>query len=373
MRNIFFNWQISDHYGWGIYGLHLFLLGRNNSLFNVAPIIWPPSFLHEVDPLSQLQFAEYENIRKQLVPNDGDVLLTAIGNEVKQQKSAKALREIGVTFFESNPLPLDQILAMKKFESIITGSSWNHSQLDSMGVHSKLIYQGVDRDLFRVQHKRYFKDRFVVFSGGKLEFRKGQDIALKAFSIFSKKYPEALLISCWDSPWNKIVSPSINHSNLCLPLSINEKDVNQAIDNWISSNGVSKNQTINLGSIPNRLMPDIFREVDLGVFTNRCEGGTNLVLMEAMSSGVPCAISANTGHLDLIQKNNCLPLKIQGSIDNAPYQHSTLDWGESSVDELVAIMEDQFFKRAYLDPLIIRDSVKDFSWSNTVNSLLDFV
>lgn len=43
-------------------------------------------------------------------------------------------------------------------------------------------------------------------------------------------------------------------------------------------------------------MPEVFREVDLAVFPNRCEGGANLVAMEAFAYGLSCLILQNTGH-----------------------------------------------------------------------------
>ena len=36
----------------------------------------------------------------------------------------------------------------------------------------------------------------------------------------------------------------------------------------------------------------LFRRVDAAVFTNRAEGGTNLVAMEAMAAGVRCGATA---------------------------------------------------------------------------------
>ena len=60
-------------------------------------------------------------------------------------------------------------------------------------------------------------------------------------------------------------------------------------------------------------MPEVLREVDVAVFPNRCEGGTNLVAMEALASGLTCILSKNTGHLDLIRADNCLPLATQAA------------------------------------------------------------
>ena len=50
-RKLCFDWGISDHYGWGIYGLNLLIYGSMNDSFEVIPIE-PPSFLYPIDPLT---------------------------------------------------------------------------------------------------------------------------------------------------------------------------------------------------------------------------------------------------------------------------------------------------------------------------------
>ena len=39
------------------------------------------------------------------------------------------------------------------------------------------------------------RERFLIFSGGKMELRKGQDIVLAAFKIFARRHPEATLVT----------------------------------------------------------------------------------------------------------------------------------------------------------------------------------
>ena len=58
----------------------------------------------------------------------------------------------------------------------------------------------------------------------------------------------------------------------------------------------------------------LLKRVNAAIFTNRGEGGTNLVAMEAMASGVPVIISNNTGHVDIINEDWCYPLTKQKPI-----------------------------------------------------------
>jgi glycosyltransferase involved in cell wall biosynthesis len=76
---------------------------------------------------------------------------------------------------------------------------------------------------------------------------------------------------------------------------------------WIRS-GCARGQILDLGAVPNREKPSILCEMDVAVFPNRCEGGTNLVAMECMACGLPVILSRNTGHLDLIDGDNCFAL-----------------------------------------------------------------
>ena len=92
-------------------------------------------------------------------------------------------------------------------------------------------------------------------------------------------------------------------------------------------------------------MAQMLREVDLAVFPNRCEGGTNLVAMESMATGVPVVLSRNTGHLDLIQPDNCYSLDLQIPMGEVTGRAQFQDWGESSIDELVTRMEQAYVDR----------------------------
>jgi hypothetical protein len=60
---------------------------------------------------------------------------------------------------------------------------------------------------------------------------------------------------------------------------------------------------------------------------------------------VPVVLSANTGHLDLIEADNCFVLRNQGAVPWVPPGHSAAHWGESSVEELLAAMEAAYSDR----------------------------
>lgn len=362
-RKIVFDWQPADHFGWGIYGLNLIV--HATALGHMPIPLQKPSFLYPLDPLSRSAVQNaLSRASGEIKMTREDLVLSALGNGVSGPKH-KGPRNLGVIFFENAPLSLESIARLKEYDAVVTGSSWNAQVLRAAGVRVENVIQGVDQDHFRPQEKRFLKNRFVVFSGGKLEYRKGQDILVKAFSIFSKRHSDAILISAWRSPWDKGLSTSVNESGLCAQLRL-EEDVGKSMKTWLIENDIDERQFFCLEAVPNRLMPDVFREVDLAVFPNRCEGGTNLVAMEALSSGTCCIISANSGQLDLIQEDNCLVLSQQSPISRAGCE----GWGESSVEELLELMEQRYTQPDVVLPSMARSSIAQWTWPSAVQKLV---
>jgi len=363
-RKLCFDWGISDYYGWGIYGFNLLLHGQMSNTFQIFPL-QSTDFLYPLDPLAYKFITEQlpqPNTRVELKSHD--IFLTSLGNS-NQINIENKFRNIGVIFNETNPLPHDEINRLKNFEFVISGSTWNSLALEQSGIKTQTVIQGIDLELFRRAQKRYLKDKFVIFSGGKLEYRKGQDLVIKAFSRFAKKHKDVVLLTAWRSPWEQKIAQTVNQSNVCEPL-IPSDDMGESISQWISRNGINLDQVICLPPTPNRLMPEVFREVDLAVFPNRCEAGTNLVAMEALAYGITCLISKNTGHLDLIKDQNCFPLSDQKSI----HGQGKSDWGESSVEEVEALMEECYQGKIKINPSKARESMLNHSWESAINSML---
>ncbi len=243
----------------------------------------------------------------------------------------------GICVFEfdlSNEITLQNAA---RFEVVFAGCKWNQAVLKKHGVpNTDLFLHGIDPSLFYPRPKKE-QHRFVVFSGGKLEYRKGQDIVVAAFRQFAKRHSDAVLATVWQNPWGASANGLGTTGYVDEDIDVDENGC-QKIEEWAVRNGISPSQIVDFGEIPNALMPDIYNQASVAVFASRCEGGTNMMAMEAMASGVPCILSANTGHLDLIDDDNCYPLLKQTSLTTQDLEGRG-EWGESDVDELVEALE----------------------------------
>ena len=305
-------------------------------------------------------------------------VLVALGNDLAAPalapgKSLRGQPTIGVAFFERSLLPAEVVARASGYALIVTGSSWNKRVLRAHDVgRVRTVLQGVDPALFHPAPRTgHFADRFCVFSGGKLALRKGQDLVLEAFRRFAIRHPEALLVTAWHSPWPALARTPDESPLRLQPIPIT-RDGRVDVLGWAAQNGVPAERIVDLGAVPNAMMPSILREMDVAVFPNRCEGGTNLVAMEAMACGLPTILSANTGHLDLVDEELCVPLHRQapwpaerGPLGDVP------GWGESAIDEIVEALE-----RLHADPEAARlmgaraaARIRGLTWRHTAQTM----
>jgi len=301
------DWGVSAFFGWGVYGINLALeLSRDPTIEarSAAPI--DPGRIG-IDALRVRALLPFVGRSNQGPPPADAPWLHSLGNEFLLERSPGM--QIGVVFFEA-PLSPEAVERARGYDLIVTGSTWNENVLNAAGItRTRTILQGVDRSLFFPAPKRnLFPGRFLIFSGGKAEPRKGQDIVVAAFRIFAKRRPEAMLVTAWHSPWPQLARGM-------------DLDLSAFAD-----------RVIDAGQLPNGFMAPIYRECDVALFPNRAEGGTNLVAMECLACGVPTILSDNTGHRDLLQ------MGLGHRLSQKP-SSSWSEWGESDVDEVVEALE----------------------------------
>lgn len=381
-RRIGITWQLTDLHGWGIFGLNvakeLILNGPVPPLILSEPYIsasnskqtemFKPFFSEQAAIMAQI-----EDAGRQATMNEV-IMLHSLGNSFMHSPISDQVlghTNIGFVFFE-NPAMDDQALSRaKRYNKIIAGSSWNRDLIRDMGLtNAAFVSQGVDLERFQPRPKTgKFGDKFVIFSGGKLELRKGQDIVLAAFKRFHERHSNSLLVTNWHNAWaetakNMSKSPHFSHEP-----KINT-DGTLDFKAWVSEAGLPDDAHVDIGAISNSHIPSIMTEASVALFPNRCEGGTNLVAMEAMASGIPCILSANTGHLDIISDDNCYPLNVQ--TPSPPEIDATGIWGESDIDEIDAHLEtiyqggDDARRRSRAGAAFMRN----LSWKNQTECLV---
>ena len=355
-QNLALTWQLSEIHGWGLVGVHtaLHLVDRGQ-----PPLLLEKPLLSTLRPENREKLESLMDGHRQITAiadrsgnrmlglNDCTVL-HALGNGfVAGPLSARfrGSRNVGVIAFEDTLFDEDTLRRARSYDRIVVHSDYNRALLAEQGITDVgCAFQGVDPDeLAPVPPTGRFGDRFVVFSGGKVEFRKGQDIVLAAFRRFHERHPDALLVTAWHNPWPH-TSADIAESPLVPSAPAVGDNGKLRIVEWAMTCGVPPEGFVDMGFLGRDQIPAILAECHAAIFPNRCEGATNLVAMEAMAYGVPVILSANTGHLDLIRDGACLPLSRQDPVADPAGRRR--GWGETSVDEVVAHLETLYTDRA---------------------------
>lgn len=383
-RQVGIDWELRSDTGWGVYGTHLALeLARRDHL---SPAIFaadagnlPPLARHRIEvPLREcaIRAASLERVPGASIHFDG-LMLRALGNNITHSASWNriiAKRNAGVIFIEDTTLDDDALARARSLDLIVAGSHWNEDVLRAAGLTNVVtVLQGIDPTNFHpAPRSGHLADRFVVFSGGKLEYRKGQDLVAAAFRVFRARHPDALLMVAWHNNWPQLISD--------LELAGHVRGTPRAegntlaITEWLASNGIPADAVIDVGHVPNGLMGQIVREADVALFPNRCEGGTNLVAMECMAAGVPTILSANTGHLDLLATGGAMPLDRQSAPRRPTRFYRGIDgWGECNLEEMVESLELAYRDRAMTAAVAARGAIAlgDMSWRVQIGKLVD--
>jgi tetratricopeptide (TPR) repeat protein len=278
-----------------------------------------------------------------LPPLEGVTLHCISGHDFRPfDASAWDQINIGYCFFEHELLAAPFIAeAAKRWDYIVAGSSWCQQQLERFGMpRTSTILQGIDATRFAPQPLRNDDGRFIVFSGGKFEFRKGQDIVIAAMRVFMQRHTDVWLSCAWHNAWPDSIK-TMQQSRL---IDIGGQDLpcQQLLRETVVRAGLDSGRVLLHPPFDNRRMPLIYAESDLGLFPNRCEGGNNLVMCEYMACGRPVIASDQTGQADVISRQNAWPLTRYQPVTAMLAGHPTGNWQEPSVEEVVELLEQAY-------------------------------
>ena len=348
IQPILLDWPATNTSGWGIVGQNIFLQWMQDP--DVQPFMGAPITENEVtgyEPgrilAAQKAFTDSNRFQNDLarfrsaaVKLDMPVV-KGLGNGLAYQGGVVGTPNVGRCVFEDTRLDgLNEKLA--PYDVVVCASGWNTQLLrDHSRKRVELIYEGVDETLFRPGPRTGLLDqkKFYVFSGGKVEYRKGHDLVLLAFREFSLRHDDAVLVTAWHSPWPQLSAGFRGKAKAPLELTT---DGRIHVKKWVAMNGINPDKVIEIPQIANPLMPGILCDMDCALFPSRAEACTNLSAKEAMACGIPVIVAANTGVRDIIDAGNCIPLMHQRPVLDFT-ECGTESWGESDVGEILDALE----------------------------------
>ena len=229
-----------------------------------------------------------------------------------------------------------------EMDVLVGMSAWNRTAFESAGFTDvEVIPQGIDPTVFfpRPVERRVFGDRFVVFSGGKLEYRKGQDIVLAAWKVFHARHPDALLVAGWYNAWPQSMATLARTALINVPTLSSHDD----LPALLHVNGIDPESVILQGPLPNWAYASVYHQCDCGLFPTRAEPATNMPMAEMMACGRPVIGSFCAGQVDLLDPGvNARGLTELGR-EPVPYHTEDGDdlgrWWTPSVEEVLAELE----------------------------------
>lgn len=373
-------------HGWGVCGKYI-----TQELSRLTPVkLYTDPFTAEsvgdeldYDALIRVAATPQELARQQTAPPgtrlDGPLLVTIqdLGmNPLPLAANLRGTRTVGYTFFENSRVPADALERARRYDHIAAGSTTCAERLRGAGLTAvSTVIQGIDPTIFEPTPalRRYFRDQFVIFSGGKLELRKGQDVVVRAVQILQRKYRDVLLVTAWNNPW-PATARSLELSRLAR-FAPTTSDPVKMVQEFLTQNGIDLARTVNLPPRPNTSMARIYKQTDVGLFPNRCEGGTNLVLMEYLACGRPAIASFSTGHRDILTAENSIPLRHGTPVPYVEGDQVVAVWDEPNLDEVVAALEFAYTHRDRLRPLAERagQDLQRFTWQHTAQAFLELL
>lgn len=328
--------------GWGVVGMNL--AGLLNKHYEV--IFGAPTTASAFCGMDPLRFRPIEEIIARGFSYDPEecIVIDPVGNDLKGSVDY-AHKLIGRVIVEKPDLK-SAMQNLERYDALITGSNWNKQILeDATGRDVTVIHEGVDPSLFYPAPRcGWLGDTFKIYSAGKVEYRKAQDVTLLAFKRFSERHADARLVTMWQSPFTDLAN---GFKGICeRPIWMGENG-QLDIKRWAADNGVDPGKVLDVGIVPNFVVPQILHEMDVMLAPSRVESCQSLPVLEAMACGVPVIYGNHSGMLDIKYSNkglrlNCKP--ISASTEYFMPNHQ-IDWYEADADEIDSALETAYMLR----------------------------
>jgi len=311
---------------------------------------------------------------------DSPVLQGVLGPDLAPMRPRlRGRRNVGYAFFENTTLEPSSIeTARAHYDVLAAASSWCSEILREHGLTEvRTVVQGVDPTMFRPVPggREFFADRFVVFSGGRFELRKGQDLVIAAFKALHERHDDVLLVTSWfnQDPASMRTMRASPYIRFDAPAG--RVDYRTVIEGVLAANGIDAGRVLHLGPQQNPMLARVYRNSDVGLFPSRCEGGTNLMLMEHMACGRPAIATFGSGHRDVLTDENSLPLRDLRQATVRDGDGPPRIWHDAVLEEVVEKLEWAYQNRERLAVLGARagQDMTRFTWANTARGLVELL
>src|SRR6266496_3518241 len=204
---LYLNLPVGVAHGWGVCGKHISLeLSKLTDVKLLTHSFHPGNVGGELDHYALARLLPTEEESRRLPASrtlDGPILQLAT-KQLQPMNDLKGTYTLGYTFFEDTDLLPSHLENARHFDRLTTGSTWCTQILERHGLQNvATVLQGIEPTVFfpTSAPRSFFPDRFIVFSGGKFEFRKGQDIVIRAFKVLQDRHRDVLLIASWFNQW----------------------------------------------------------------------------------------------------------------------------------------------------------------------------
>jgi glycosyltransferase involved in cell wall biosynthesis len=231
--------------------------------------------------------------------------------------------------------------AHRYWDHIVAGCEWSAEMIRSAGYHSvSVITHGANTETFTPAEDDKPRDRFTIFSGGKMEWRKGQDVAIQAVGYLMQKYSDVELIFDWYNPWPK-TAENIRMTRL------------YADNPDLSTHQIMRKCGIDFGRVrtlqtasatPEEHVADklqAYRQSDVGIFPNRAEGTPNSMMVDMMACAKPVIALYAHGQRDVLDYHQPVTCTESDDLEIRSKEDGKLQavWFEPHVDEFIAKLE----------------------------------
>lgn len=288
---------------------------------------------------------------------------------------------VGHVFCEFERLFPEEVEFLEQADVITTGCDWATRVVMDHGMTRVVtLHQGVETEIFQpftdpIARPPALEGKFLVFSGGKYEYRKGVDLTIAAFAAFAQRHTDViLLINAYNPwPWSQGGLRLSRHFEFA-PVRSYPADLARVL----VRNGIPPDRFVVLEPGSRADLARTMSMSNCGLFPIRCEAGTNHFLMEYMACGRPAIATYSTGLLDILRPGyNSVGLEgvreVQPALERGETQRG--HWSEPSLEEIVEGLEQLYRSEATCQRLgrLAAEDMRAFAWTHSAARLLRII